>query len=187
MVKRLMPGRNDVRVIPAQARFAGLFDCISSAFETCGARPAECGLLLLRGRLLLLLGLLAGCCILAAALPARGSRTDRGTGAGIPADDLAHYRAARGATQAGAGGRAGCSCRLFRGGLRRRRLRRIEARLLDRPRMAGRLVALLLLWRLPLRRINILLGDRRRYRRSSQCKHPKNSAVHGFPTAEIWA
>jgi hypothetical protein len=101
MVKRSMSGRNDVQVFPAQAKLM-LFDSISTAFETCGAGPAECGLLLLRGRLLLLLGLLAGRCILAAALPTRGNRTDRGTGTGIPADDLAHHCAAR-APQAYAG------------------------------------------------------------------------------------
>lgn len=95
MVKRSMSARNDIQVFPAQARLVWLFDGISAAFETCGACPAECGLLLLRGRLLLLLGLLAGRRILAAALPARGSRTNRSTGAGIPADDLAHHRAAR--------------------------------------------------------------------------------------------
>ena len=95
MVKRSMSGRNGVQVFPVQARWVGLFDGISAAFEACGAGPAECGLLLLRGRLLLLLGLLAGRCILAAALPACGNRTDRGTRTGIPADDLAHHRAAR--------------------------------------------------------------------------------------------
>ena len=78
-----MSGRNDKPIFPAQARLVWLFDGISAAFEACGAGPAECGLLLLRGCLLLLLGLLAGRCILAAALPARGNRTDCGTRTGI--------------------------------------------------------------------------------------------------------
>ncbi len=103
-----------------------LFDGVTAAFEACGASPAECRLLLLRGRLLLLLGLLARRCILAPALPARGSRTNRGACPGISADDLAHHRAARCAAQASAGRRAGRRCWRRRGCLLRRWLRRVE-------------------------------------------------------------
>ena len=58
------------------------------------------GLLLLRG---LLLSLLGGGRVLLAALASRSGRTHGGTGAGIPADDFAHHRAACRTAGAGPG------------------------------------------------------------------------------------
>lgn len=177
MVRRSMSARNAAQVSPMQTSL-GLFDGIPASFQACGARSAKCGLLLLRGCLLLLLGLLSGGCILAPALSARGSRANRSAGARISADDLAHHRAARCTAQACAGGRAGCCRWRCRDGLLRWWFCRIVARLLYCPRTAGGLVTFLLLRRLPLRWINELLGDRCGKQRRSQCKCPKSIPFH---------
>src|SRR5512134_1114525 len=132
-------------------------DRVAATLEACGSGFGKCALLLLCRRLLLLLRLPGGGGILSAALAARRNRTRRCARSRVPAGDFADHCAASGATNAGTRSRAGrCRrrcCRLLLGW----GLRWIEPRLLDRPRMAGRLVALLLLGRLTLRRIHILL------------------------------
>jgi hypothetical protein len=112
--------------------------------------------------------------VLAPALTARSDRPRRGTGAGVAhhaADDGASRRAARTGARGGAGG-----------GRRRRRggrcLGRIEAGLLDGPRVAGGLVALLLLGRLPLGGVHVLLRTGRHHERRGNREHAKASSNH---------
>jgi hypothetical protein len=134
------------------------FDGVSAPLEARAARLGECRLLLLRGGLLLRLRLPCGGRVLPAALAARCDRTCRCAGTGIPADDLAYDGTARGTTNPGARCGAGRRRRRRCGRLLRRRLGRVESGLLDRPGVARRFIAFLLLRRLSLGRIDKLLG-----------------------------
>jgi len=155
-----------------------LLDSVPAALKACGTSLSKCRLLLLSRRLMLLLGLLPGSRVLPLALSACGYCTHRGTRARVPADDLAYNSTAYGTSCPGTRGCPGCSrrwrCRL----LLRWWLGRIKTALLDRPGMAGRLITLLLLRRLPLCRINVLLCASF----AGQChyphKHPGISIVH---------
>src|SRR5688500_17741657 len=92
------------------------------------------------------------------ALHARSDRAGGRTCACITADDFADHRAAGGAAQARTGRRAGCRGRwLGRGSCLLLRLRRIDARLSNRPLVALVFVLLLLLGRLALGWIDELL------------------------------
>ena len=142
------------------ASFDASLDAISAAFEARRTRLAEACLLLLRDGLLLLLPLLCSSGILPAALTACGNRSHRRTGAGIAAKGATDKRTTRCTPYSRARGCSRCCRRRLCRRLRWRRFRGIETALLDGPGMAARLVTFLLLWLLPLGRINILLRPR---------------------------
>lgn len=155
-----------------------LFDAVAASFETGGTRLRESGLLLLRGGLLLLLPLLCGCGILPAALSAGRSSPDRGAGTGISAERAAHDRTTCGTTHSCARRRSRC-CRRGRGrGLWRWRFRGVETTLLNRPGVAGRFIALLLLRRLPLGGVYVLLGASFSDQEDRQCQQVKDTLIH---------
>jgi hypothetical protein len=97
----------------------------------------------------LLLSLLRGGSILPATLPACGNRARRCTRSCVIANDRAQLRRAPHTNARASGGARRRPRRLY-SLLWWWWLRGIEPRLLDRPRLAGRLVAFLLLRRLPL-------------------------------------
>ena len=112
-----------------------LFDGVSPSFKTCRARFPKCRLLLLCRCLLLLLALLCSAGVLQAALPTRGNCTRRCASACITAHNFAHDCTTDSAARARTGGRPcsrgwRCGCRLLLCWLRR-----IEATLLDSPRI----------------------------------------------------
>ncbi len=130
--------------------FDGSFDGIPPALEARRTRLGESGLLLLRRCLLLL----PGCGVLPTALRARNRRTGCRTRACIACNSTDH------GTTCGAA-RTRTRRRARRGGWRlgrRRGLRGLEARLLQGPLVAGRLVLLLLIGGLSLGGVNVLLS-----------------------------
>jgi hypothetical protein len=154
------------------------FDGVSAALEARAARLGERRLLLLRGGLLLRLRLSCRGRILPAALATRRNCTCRCAGARIPADDLAYDGTARGTTNPGARRGAGRRRRRRCGRLLRRRLGRVESGLLDRPGVARRFIAFLLLRRLSFGRIDKLLGACLSGKRQSRYQRKCKSQVH---------
>ena len=142
---------------PLRTRVKKSFYSIPFAFEACGACFIEGCLLLLRCGLLLLLSLLRSVLALPAALTARSNRTCSGTRSSIIANDLSDYCASGRSANACTRCRARSGRRRLCRRLLRRWIGRIEPCLLDRPRITGRLVALLLFWCLTLRRVYKLL------------------------------
>src|SRR5437773_10014253 len=157
----------------------GLLDRVAAAFEACRAGFAVCGLLLLclLGSALLLL--LRGGRVLPTTLRARGSCSRSSACPRIAADHFTDDRTPRGTANAGA--RCRTRCRRGRlGGRLLRWFRRIESGLVHRPDMALAFVFLLLLRRLPFRRIYELL--RATSRCEPQRKHgdrPTDRTIHG--------
>jgi hypothetical protein len=111
-----------------------LFHGVAASFEACRSRLGKPRLLLLRGGLRLLLTLLSSRRILFPAPASSDCGARRRAGSGISAHNLTHDRSARRAAKASAWSRAGCGCWWLSGRRWRRRLRRIESSLLDRPR-----------------------------------------------------
>jgi hypothetical protein len=156
---------------------------VTAPFETGGAcflirrLPS---LLLLRRRLLLLLGL---CIVLASALASGCNGARRCTRACISSDNLADDRAARCASNTSAGSGASCGGRRFRRRCLLRRLGRIVFALLDSPYVTLPLVLPLLLRRLSFRGIDELLPDSAlRLQRECHCHHDaRRSRFHRPP------
>src|SRR5207249_2894212 len=124
--------------------------------------------------------LLRGSRVLPATLRARGSGSSSSACAGVTADHFTDDRTPR--STANPGARCRTRCRRGRlGGRLLRRFCRIESGLVHRPDMALAFVFLLLLRRLPFRRIHELL------RAASRCEHkrkhadrPTDRTIHGY-------